>query len=558
MNKSRTVVATVALVLLAFGGGGTAPAATITVLHVNDTHSHLDATGPKTRSLEGTVGGIAKAASVIAAERRHDPNLLLLHAGDAFVGDLLFNAYFGVPELQLMQQLGFDAMAVGNHEFDLGPDALAYALGQAYGGGTLPLLSANLDLSAKPELATWIKPSTTKDVNGVRVGIFGMTVPDEPTMNSAPVAVIGGDAMFGIAGAQVQALRASGAQVVICLSHLGVLYDQALAANVPGIDVIVGGHNHYEYARPLRVTNPGGTRTLIVQAGQFYEKVGRLRLVVADGAVTFKDYALLPVDASVRSLPAVQQVVRDLKTGVVAQFGDVYHTVLARALRDIDRTAGARSPARDSGMGDLITDSMRWAAHTDIAITTDGLISEGITAGPIVGADAFRPVSYGFDPATGLGFKLVTFDITGAEMVKGIETTLAYLGLTDAFSVEVSGMRFAYDAAAPLGGRVCLSSIRIGGRRFDPAATYSATADEGLVMLLPLMGVAISNPQVLPDHEYTALRDFLTRLRLVDYASEGRVVDLAAWRLRCAGTDGAADVPALPVGEGDRPGIEWR
>ncbi len=166
---------------------GTCPAlearpATITLLHVNDTHSHLDAWGPKDRHLEGTIGGMAKAASVIAAVRASEPNVLLLHAGDVFHGDLFCTEYFGVPELQLMQQLGFDAMAVGNHEFDLGPDVLA----AAYRGGTRPLLSANLDLSEYPALATWIKPNTIKEVGGVSVGIFGMTVPDDVMNMPAP------------------------------------------------------------------------------------------------------------------------------------------------------------------------------------------------------------------------------------------------------------------------------------------------------------------------------------------------------------------------------------
>src|SRR5437016_1914165 len=97
---------------------------TITLLHVNDTHSHLDAIGPKDAALKGTLGGIARAATVIGQLRAIEPNVLLLHAGDVFQGDPMFNAYFGVPEFQLMKQLGFDAMAVGNHEFDFGPGVL--------------------------------------------------------------------------------------------------------------------------------------------------------------------------------------------------------------------------------------------------------------------------------------------------------------------------------------------------------------------------------------------------------------------------------------------------
>ena len=154
-GRLRRVVTCLAVAVAAVACLGTCPAlearpATITLLHVNDTHSHLDAWGPKDRHLEGTVGGMAKAASVIAAVRASEPNVLLLHAGDVFHGDLFFNQYFGVPELQLMKQLGFDAMAVGNHEFDFGPDVLAGSLAAAFGDGTLPLLSANLDLIRLP------------------------------------------------------------------------------------------------------------------------------------------------------------------------------------------------------------------------------------------------------------------------------------------------------------------------------------------------------------------------------------------------------------------------
>ncbi len=144
---SRLLLAVAVAASLGLWSAVPTQAATITLVHVNDTHSHLDAWGPKDRNLEGTIGGMAKAASIIAAVRAHEPNVLLLHAGDVFHGDLFFNKYFGVPEFQLMKQLGFDAMAVGNHEFDFGPDVLAYSLNEAFGSGTLPLLSANLDFS---------------------------------------------------------------------------------------------------------------------------------------------------------------------------------------------------------------------------------------------------------------------------------------------------------------------------------------------------------------------------------------------------------------------------
>ena len=500
-GRLRRVVTCLAVAVAAVACLGTCPAlearpATITLLHVNDTHSHLDAWGPKDRHLEGTVGGMAKAASVIAAVRASEPNVLLLHAGDVFHGDLFFNQYFGVPELQLMKQLGFDAMAVGNHEFDFGPDVLAGSLAAAFGDGTLPLLSANLDLSAYPALETWIRRSMIKQVGGVSIGIFGMTVPDDVMNSPAPVVILGAghpELLMEIAAQQVADLRTRGAEVVICLSHLGVLYDRAIAASVPGIDIIVGGHDHYAFERPEVVTNPEGKPTLILQAGSHYEYVGRLRFTLDAGAVKVASYKLLPVDERVQPLPQVQGVVDDLKQGIVARYGDVYELRLATAVSDLETVTESERPERDSAMGDLITDALRARTGTDIAITANGLISEGIFKGPIVGIDLFRPVSYGYDQATGLGLKVATFRIAGAELVKSLETGLAYLGVNEDFFLQVSGMSFAYDPRADVGSRVQLQSVRVHGQRLDPYRLYSVTVNEAIAALLPRMGVEVSN-----------------------------------------------------------------
>ncbi|HEY3489876.1 MAG TPA: bifunctional UDP-sugar hydrolase/5'-nucleotidase [Candidatus Deferrimicrobiaceae bacterium] len=529
--KLFRVVCLVAVTALLAASGVFAQGTVITLLHVNDTHSHLDATGPKDAALNGTIGGMAKAATVIGTERAAaGQNVLLLHAGDVFHGDLFFNRYFGIPEFRMMQQLGFDAMAVGNHEFDLGPDTLAWSLATAFGAppSPLPLLSANLAFPDNSLLRPWIDNSIIKNVGGVTVGIFGMTVPGVPTTNSGDVTILGADnaaLLFGIAAQEMAALRGAGAKVVICLSHLGILYDRALAANVPGIDLIVGGHDHYAFEQPISVANPGGTQTLIVQAGDHYRDVGRLRFSVEGDAFRMIDYALLPVDAKVPAAPGLQAAVDELKAGIVAQYGDVYRTVLASAEKDLGTTTDPDRRKRDSAMGNLITDALRHRTRTDIAITANGLISEGITAGPIVGADIFRPVSYGYDPQTGLGLKLATFDIRGVELVKGLEIGLAYLGINEDFFLQVSGMRFRYDSTRPPGSRVLPDTIHIGGHRFSPTATYSVTVNEGLAFLLPRMGLQVTNLTALPDLEYIVLRDYVTRLGTLDTGSQGRIMD---------------------------------
>lgn len=524
----KPIVRYLALIMCVVWVGSTflfAQGTTITLLHVNDSHSHLDAVGPKNAQLEGTLGGIAKAATVIGTLRASEPNVLLLHAGDVFQGDPMFNTYYGVPEFQLMAQLGFDAMAVGNHEFDFGPGVLHDVLSTAFQGGSFPLVSANLDMTAFPQLQSWIQPSIMKTIAGVKIGIFGMTVPNNPTNMPAPVVVR--DDVVPVAQEAANALRQQGADVVICLSHLGVFYDNMVAANVTGIDFIVGGHDHYLFDQPLVVNNPDGMPVRIFQAGEHYKYIGKLHFTVTNGAVTYDDYSLLNVDATVPQEPTIQEIVEQLKEGVIQQFGDLYHVRLGTAVHELTKRYNEQTPLRDTPIGNLVTDAFREKTGTDVAITALGLISEKIYEGPIVGADVFRAMSYGFDEATGLGLQLATFDITGAELVKGLEVGLSQLEVGDDFFLQVSGMRFKYDAAQPPGQRVILKSVRIKGKQFSPAATYSVTVNTGIVALLGIVGVNVQNVNILPDFEFNVVSNYIAKLDTVNYHSQGRILDMS-------------------------------
>jgi 5'-nucleotidase/UDP-sugar diphosphatase len=546
-NLIRIAVAQV-IVLLCLSSFMYGQSTTITLLHVNDTHSHLDAVGPKEWDLDGTLGGIARAATVIGRIRATEGNVLLLHAGDVFQGDLFFNKYFGVPEFQLMLQLGFDAMAVGNHEFDFGPGVLNDALTAAFAGGSFPLLSANLEnLEAVPGLGNWIKPSILKTVGGVRIGIFGMTVPNDPTNMPAPVIIR--DDIIPIVRQAVTNLHASGAEVVICLSHLGIFNDKIVAANVSGIDFMIGGHDHFVFEQPVSVRNPAGKPTLIFQAGEHYKYIGKLRFRVNHGKVYLRDYHILPVDRWVRPDPAIAGIISGLKAGIVAQYGDVYRTVVGYAKDELAKKYDAKSPVRDTPLGNLITDAFRKKTSTDIAITPDGLISEEIYAGRIVGADVFRAVSYGFDEGTGKGFKLATLDLAGAELVKSLEVGLSQIEVGDDFFLQVSGMSFNYDPKQPVGQRVKLESIRIKGKPIDPTATYSVTVNTGVVALLDFAGVHAENVALLPDFEYDVLKDYIATLGVVRYQTEGRIKDVS---VRCRYAPNLADAASVPPGQGFR------
>jgi 5'-nucleotidase len=507
----------------------------IILLHVNDTHSHLAPFGPKDASLNGTVGGLSKAASVIAAEKAKNPASLFVHGGDLMHGDLFFNEYLGVAELQLLQSLGLDAMVLGNHEFDLGPDFLAAVLSATWpAGGNFPILSTNLDLSGYPLLGAWVttEPSLIKDVDGVKVGFFGLTTPF--VINELPAPAVLRTDLGEVAAASVQDLRAQGVQVVICLAHLGLNLSRQIAASVPGIDVIVNAHDHVALEQPEQIVNPNGGITLVVSGGEYYRWVGRLQLTVDGSDVKLAGYQLIDVDRHVPELPEVAAVVKALETGIVARYGDVYHRRVAWALGTIPNTFDPAHPVRDTAIGNLWADAYRARTRTEIAVEVNGYLDEPIPRGAVVGADIFRVNSGGlpdFDSGTGTlrvaPFRLATFKLTGAQLVQALETTL--LASEDTFP-QVSGMRFDYDSSRPPGQQVIVGSIRVHGNRLQTDRVYSLTVNEAVLMFLPLLGIEAQDPKVLPDVGFEAVRDLVKARGFLLPLPEGRIRDIGVPR----------------------------
>ncbi|MBK5285597.1 MAG: 5'-nucleotidase C-terminal domain-containing protein, partial [Bacteroidia bacterium] len=395
----------------------------------------------------------------------------------------------------------------------------------AFANGSFPLVSANLDMSGFPALQQWIQPSIIKNIAGVHIGIFGMTVPNNPTNMPDPVIV--SDDIVNIAQQSADALLANGADVVICLSHLGFFYDQIVASSTTGINFIVGGHDHYLFQQPVMVNNQTGNPVPVFQAGEHYKYIGKLHFTVDNGTVIMNDYRIVNVDAAVPFEPSVQSVVEILKQGVIAQFGDIYHTVVGNAVSEATKKYDTNLPLRDTPLGNLVTDAFRQKTGTEIAITPLGLISEKIYQGLIVPADVFRSLSYGYDEATGLGLQLATFNITGAELVHGMEVGLSQLEVGDDFFLEYSGLKFKYDPTKPVGERVILNSIRINGKKLSPQKEYSCTVNTGVIMLLGLVGVTVTDVNILPDFEYDMVKDYIAQLGNINYHSQGRIIEEA-------------------------------
>ncbi len=496
----------------------------ITIIHVNDTHSHLEAVGPKDANLDGTRGGLAKAAGVIGLLEATSANPVFVHAGDVFQGDIYFYApLFGVPllsvpELQMLAGLGLEAIAVGNHELFLGPEVYAQVLQAAFGGGGPAVLSANLDLAAAPGLAGLVKPGFVKQIGGVNVGFFGMTVVDPLSAGWFSTDYV------GIAQTQVLQLRGQGADVVVCLSHLGLPLDQVVAAGVTGLDAIVGGHNHEPSFDVVRVEDPSGRPVPIVRAGDYYRWVGKLVLAVEGGRVSVASYDLIPVDAGAPRVPEIAGQVQQLQGGIDLLYGeDFWHHPIGYALADVAKDVDPESPARDSPVGNLVADAYRARGRTDIAMTVEGFLTEGLSAGFIVGDDAFRIVGDGMDPSGGLGFPLYRIRMTGASLLGALETTLALGG---DYRVYGSGLRYVFDSSRPTGGQLVAAFIH--GERVHPRHVYSATINLGVLQGLTQLGVPLASaPEELGVTDYPAVRDFIHHRRLILYFPQGRVLDLA-------------------------------
>lgn len=531
---------------------------TLTIVHTNDTHSAVVAfghpsipgpfakllghDGPGSRGRAALVretGGIARMATLIKRAKMRDPNVLALHAGDVFVGSFEFNKYLGYPELKIMENL-YDAMSLGNHEFDLGMNVLAGVVsGQIAEGDpvTLPLLNANIDLTGHP-LEGLIQKSIVKDVDGVKVGIFGLVNEDRVNFSAEVVARFSGD-VYTVAGMQAGALRAAGCDVVICLSHMGTLGDlMGLADNVPGIDIIVGGHSHDLFDDAV-IRNG----KIIVQAGSHGQFLGELKVDFEPGAgVTFRDWSVWPVDSRVKPDPYVQAVVNNLRDGVVAdpRFGPVYSKMVALVGQDIGNNWPETGPYRDAPLGNLVTDAIKSALggvgyQVDCVLDAMGYTEFGIPAGKVVGQDVMRAVPYGYDPASGLGFKLVVAPLPGQLILGGLEFTVAYVEYSRSVCAQTSGLTFAYDSRLPpvddLSGlsRIDPMSVKINGEyvALHPDKYYMVGMTEQVFNFLNGLtgGQLVKYDTGL--FEYNAVRDYMRSLRVVNYVSEGRIIDKA-------------------------------
>lgn len=241
----------------------------LVILHTNDTHSQIE---PYTYKADTNVGGFLRREAFIRETREQYPNVLLFDAGDFSQGTPYFNFFKGYVEVKLMNAMGYDAVTLGNHEFDNG----CHALGKRLRKAKFPVVCANYEFKDKL-LRKVVKPYVVLECGGLKVGVFGLLADLQPLVS--PVVSSETRYLDPVASARqcVDALKKEGCQLIICLSHLGIdegmMNDFTLAKNVPDIDIIIGGHSHIEMPEPRVI---GKTR--IYQMTNKGKCVGRISL----------------------------------------------------------------------------------------------------------------------------------------------------------------------------------------------------------------------------------------------------------------------------------------
>lgn len=256
----------------------------ITILHTNDTHSHIDPM-PADSTRNANQGGVARRATLIEQIRKENSNTLLFDAGDIFQGTPYFNFYGGELEFKLMSMLKYDASTIGNHDFDNGIDGLYAQLPHA----KFDFLIANYDFS-NTIMNGHTKPYKIYNVDGIRVGVFGLGIELENLVNKKMYKETVYHNPLEIAQDMERKLKdEEKCDLVICLSHLGYQYngnkvsDMVIAENTSDIDLIIGGHTHTFLSEPTLVTNKRGNTTLVNQVGCFGINLGRIDFYFEEG-----------------------------------------------------------------------------------------------------------------------------------------------------------------------------------------------------------------------------------------------------------------------------------
>lgn len=461
---------------LALSAGTAQADYTLTILHTNDFHARFEPISKydsPCSAEENTAGecfgGSARLVTAIEEAKARSNNWILVDGGDQFQGTLFYTYYKGALAAEMMNKMGYDAMTVGNHEFDDGPEVLRGFMDAV----DFPVLMSNADYSGEPLLADKLAKSVIIERGGERLGLIGLTPIDTDELSSPGPNVIFTDPV-GAVQAEVDLLTAEGVNKIIVLSHSGYNVDQRVAAETTGVDVIVGGHdnsllsNTIEGARGPYPTMVGDTA--IVQAYAYGKFLGELNVTFDDAGVIV---AAVGEPISMDAAVAEDEATKARITEAAVPLDEIRNEVVAEASAAID---GARESCRamECQMGNLIADAMlaRVADQgIQIALENGGGIRASIDAGEVTMGEVL----------TVLPFQntLSTFFVSGQTVLDALENGVSqYEDVAGRFP-QVAGLKFAFDVSAEVGSRISDVMVADGmdWKPIDPAAEYGVVSN---------------------------------------------------------------------------------
>ena len=446
------------IVSLMIFGSTICAAAQLIIFHTNDMHARIQSTDEEGQSI-----GLAQISAAVKTSKKNNPLTLWLDAGDTFHGMPIINLSNGANMVTLLNLAGLDAMTAGNHEFNYGSkqlERLAKSL-------KCPLLGANV-----------VRKGTNKNIftsykiftlDGIKIGVFGLTTP-ETAYKANPANLTTVDFLNPVDKARemIKILRPQ-CDVVIALTHLGIdarseFTSERLARETDGIDLIVDGHSHTPLYEGIRIKD-----TLIVQAGCYEHFLGRATLEIDAGKIVSKKAELLDAEAVKAGNPTPDEKILAKLDDFKRQANKILGEVIAHSDKkiSINRFLVRRD---ESELGNLIADSFRWAAKTDIAICNGGELRADLPAGNVTRRDVLAILLF--------GNTINAVEISGATIREMLEHSVEFYPAPFGGFLNVSGMTFSYDPSKPPKHRV--KEIFVNGEPLDENKTYTAAITDFL------------------------------------------------------------------------------
>lgn len=440
------------------------------LLGINDFHGQLDTYNSKINA-----GGVEYLATYLKQREATNPNTLLVHAGDAVGASSPVSALLqDEPTIAMLNELGFDAATVGNHEFDEGVAEMMRLIDggshpktvEKYGefeGANFPYIAANLVNAATNE--NILQPYHIEEVNGVPVGIIGVALSDTPSI-VIPNAVK--DVKFTDEAEAINKyaaeLKSKGVETIVVLAHNPATsaFDGSnpgeelvnIAQNVDDeVDVLFGGHNH-------AYTNTKVDGKIVVQSyssGTAFSDVDLLINPKTKDVISGK----AEIVTTYRDKIAPDAKIKAMLDSYVADVAPILNEVIGSTPEYISRDS---SPAGETAMGNLIADAMRWQTKTDFAFMNSGGVRGDIDAGEITWKEAFTVQPFGND--------LVKMNVTGAQ----IKTLLEQQWGSKTRIMPISGLKVSYDESRAAGDRI-VSIVKNDGTSVEMDQTYSITVN---------------------------------------------------------------------------------